>query len=283
MEEVICLNFCEILNNIYEQDSTYENIIDKIMTVKGFEYCERIYFGSSFCSQYFLHLRNEEIDNLIHICSKRNIKLTLVIPTFTEKDLEKGKKKINSLKFYFYHRIDEITVNDYGMLKYIRDTYDILINMGRLFMKDYRDPRHEDYFMRVYKPKIFTEYNDNIVKEYSVSGFEFDLTHEVVDFSQKTEGIHIGIHYPYSYMTVGHICEMASIKKEISKKFRPNARCNKECQETKIIYDFEDNREWFKYGRTIYYNNSDCKVKGISKIRMIFFPISEVLNTVEWR
>ena len=277
MEEINCLNFCEILNVIYEQDSTYEIVIDKLMTAKGLFNCQRIYIGSSFCSQYFLHLRNDEIDSLVHACSKRNVRLTLVIPTFTEKDLEKGKIKLKSFSQYFYQIIDEITVNDYGMLKYIRDSYDIQINMGRLFMKDYRDPRHEDYFMRVYMPKIFTKSIEKLVKEYGVSGFEFDLTHEFVDFSHRPEDIHIGIHYPYSYMTVGHICELASINKEISKKFRPNAGCNKECHETRINYEFHDGREWFKYGRTIYFNNSDCKVKGISKIRMIFFPIAEVL------
>jgi hypothetical protein len=278
MEEINCLNFCEILNIVYEQDSTYDIVFDKIMTAKGLEYCQRIYFGSSFCSQYFLHLRNDEIDSLINICNKRNMNLTLVIPTFTGKDLEKGKKKINSFSHYFNHIIDEITVNDYGMLKYIRDTYEIKINMGRLFMKDYRDPRHEDYFMRVYKPKIFTEYNNSIVKEYGVSGFEFDLTHEVVDFSNKPENIQIGVHYPYSYMTVGHICELASIGKDISKKYRPNAGCNKECHNNRIKYEFEDGREWFKYGRTIYFNNSDCTIKGNLKLRKIFFPISEVLQ-----
>lgn len=276
MEDINCLNFCEILNVIYDKDSTYEIVIDKIMTAKGLKHCQRIYFGSSFCSQYFLHLRNEEVESLILLCNKRNMKLTLVIPTFTEKDLEKGKKKINSYSKYFDNIIDEITVNDYGMLKYISNTYEININMGRLFMKDYRDPRHEDYFVRVYKPKIFTEYNNSMVKEYGVSGFEFDLTHEVVDFSNKPENIIIGVHYPYSYMTVGHICELASINKDISKKYRPNAGCKKECQNNRIKYEFDDDREWFKYGRTIYFNNSDCSIQGNQKLRKIFFPISEV-------
>jgi len=277
MDEINCLNLCEILSNLYEQDSTYEIIINNIMTAKGMSNCQRIYFGSSFCSQYFLHLSEEEINGLILVCHKRNMKLTLVLPTFTQKDLDKGKRKISYLSQHFHNLIDEITVNDYGMLKYIKDTYGIKINLGRLFMKDYRDPRHDEYFMRVYKPKIFTEYINNIVKEYGIVGFEFDLTHEVVDYSDKPDGILIAVHYPYSYMTVGHICELASISKEIHKKYRPNAGCKKECHTNRIYYDFGDEREWFKLGRTIYFNNDKCSIKGVSKLRMIYFPISEVL------
>lgn len=61
--------------------------------------------------------------------------MTLVIPVFSEKDLEKGKKLLTELMDTYGDLIDEITVNDIGMLAYVKKLFDKKINLGRLFLK----------------------------------------------------------------------------------------------------------------------------------------------------
>ena len=150
-----CLNLCEIINF-----SFIEKIIDN---VKNNYTIERIYIGSYFCSSFFL---NSNYDNIFKIINNNfiNPKITLVIPVFTEKYLIKGKDKIDELANS--KEIDEITVNDYGMLEYINEKYNIKINMGRIFFKDYRDPRYEEYFNRDWTPKYNTSYL-NIINRLS--------------------------------------------------------------------------------------------------------------------
>lgn len=268
-----CLNFCEIMEHLYEADSTLNDIIDEANKMAGFEKCERIYIGSYFCSQYFIHLSNEILRKLGMVCKERGIRVTLVIPTFSEKDLEKGKERVEIYKTDLGTCTDEMTVNDYGMLVYISQNYDIKLNMGRLFMKDYRDPRYEEYFNQTLQPKIFTTYLKDLIKKNKISGLEFDPTHRAIDLSEKPEGIHIGIHEPYCYMTVGHICEFASIHKEIDKKFRPNTSCQRECTSHIMRYNLHDGHNWIRVGRAIYFDNRTCDVKGSHERRIIYFPI----------
>lgn len=273
MKQTNCLNFCEIFTYVYDVYSNIEELIDNINQMAGFPSCERIYIGSYFCGQYFLHLSEPLLKELSDSCKQKNIKITLVVPIFGEKDINKGKEKIMKLTSDFQNTIDEITVNDYGMLSYIHNHYSLSINLGRLFMKDYRDPRHQIYFEGVMKPKIFTKYLSQLVKDYNITGLEFDPTHKEMDFSERIEGVTIGIHSPYCYMTVGQICEYASIQKEITKKFRPNATCGVDCKNAVIHYHIRDTNDWIRLGRTIYYDNRDYIIKGLEHIRSIFFPL----------
>ena len=271
MSETQCLNLCEIFTGLYKEKEL-ESIIINILDVEGIRPCERIYIGSYFCSQFFLNLNINHLKELISICNKNDIKLTLVIPTFSQKDLLKGKIKISKLESYIGNEIDEITVNDYGMLSYIQLSYSAHINLGRLFMKDYRDPRHGVYFHQSYKPKIMNESFLRLLDIYNIKGIEFDLTHEELVVKDYPANLIIGYHSPYSYMTVGTICELASINKEESQKFRPNNTCSLECMTHSIQYFFEDARKWYRIGRTIYFKNTDCIITSSYRLRKIFSP-----------
>lgn len=273
MEQISCLNFCDIMNYLNQEEETIEAIIKKTADKAGFEDVERIYIGSYFCAQYFLRMDDNLIDDIVSFAKRLKKKITLVIPIIPQKDLNNGLKKIEGYCEYFEDCMDEITVNDYGMLAHIHENYDVRLNMGRLFMKDYRDPRYPDYFNTVLKPKIFTKYLIRLIEQYQIDGMEFDLTHVAINFENKPKGILIGVHTPFCYMTVGQICEYGSINKEIEKKFRPNQPCGKECQDAIIRYDMQDGREWIRVGRAIYFDNKECEIEGLSKYRVIYFPV----------
>ena len=274
MQKVECISLCEIMEHVYEIEPHFYRIIENVSRVAGHTKCERIYIGSAFCGQYFLHLSEKLIEELMTECRKQDIKVTLVLPIFTEKHLKAGKEKLAKLLTHFNEQIDEVTVNDYGMLLYVRDSYqDIGLNMGRLFMKDYREPRYEEYFNQVLKPKGFTNDLKKIVKQYQVKGIEFDPTHKIIDFSEKPEEIEISIYAPYAYITVGQICEVGGISKSIEKKFRPNEPCKTECYKYRMKYFLEDDRDWRRIGRAIYFENRKPKLIGATKVREIYAPL----------
>lgn len=259
MQTIECLNLCDIL-------------IKDCKIVKN-KY-ERIYVGSYFCAEFFMHMGIEELGIFI---GSQSSKITLVVPIFSQKNLEAGKEKITHIILKYYDKIDEITVNDYGMLDYVSNSFNICINMGRLFMKDYRDPRYEDYFRSTNSPRIFTEYLDKIISKYKVKGMEFDPTHSKIDFASKPDNMVIAVHTPYAYMTTGKICEYASTNTHIDKKFRPNKSCEVECANTRIHYEITDTMDWIRIGRTIFFENRKCELINLEKARLIYFPVdSEV-------
>lgn len=274
MIQIECISLCEIMEHIYAIEPRFEKMIDKIKSVAGYSQCQRIYMGSSFCGQYFMNLPLNHIEELVTFCKEKEIPITLVLPVFTQKHLKEGKEKLAGLMDRYKEEIDEVTVNDYGMLEYVASTYPKThINMGRLFMKDYREPRYETYFNEILKPRGFTNYLYGVVEKYHVLGMEFDPTHSQIDFSQKPSAVEISIYEPYCYITVGQICEVGSISKSIEKKFRPNEPCGAECNRYRMLYHMEDGRDWRRVGRAIYFENKDPKLIGIDKIRKIYEPM----------
>ena len=274
MEKVECMSLCEILESIHSIEPCFDKMLNHINTMAGHTTCQRIYLGSSFCGQYFLNLSEKLVNETIKNCEARGIKVTLVLPIFTEKYLQAGKNKLAHFLTHYEKIIDEITVNDYGMLHYVHQQYpNVGLNMGRLFMKDYREPRYEAYFNTVLKPKGFTNYLKEIVTSLNVKCIEFDPTHQFIDFGEHPKSVEIALYKPYAYMTVGQICELGSIGKSIEKKFRPNEPCGAECYTQRMRYFMEDNRKWVRVGRAIYFENEAVEVTGATIIRCIYAPL----------
>ena len=292
MREINCLNLTDIIQYLYnskiELIEDFGSLIDKSNALAGFEKCERIYIGSYFCAQYFLNIPRKIIEEINEFCHKENIRITLVIPIFSEKNLEKGKQKIQEYIHELKEVLDEVTVNDYGMLDYVTSHYNLKYNIGRLFMKDYRDLRYPEYFNTILHPKAFNSYFYKIIDKYRISGIEFDPTHKTVNLEtyipnkavslKNRPQIEMGMHRPYCYVTVGQICEFGSIHKDIEKKFRPNEVCQGECNDNIFCYEFGDGHKWLRVGRAIYFDNRNCEVQGVSQIRNIYFPVDLVVK-----
>lgn len=273
LEQINCLNLCEIMPYL-QKKRKIEDIVKDAALEAQYQSVSRIYAGSSFCGKYFLQQSDRTLKELFSICKGKDIKVTLVIPTFSEGDLESGKKRIGQIMAYGEGIIDEITGNDVGVLSYANKEYSAGINIGRLFMKDYRDPRYEECFDIPWKPKMFTDYFRRMLMEYNVKGIEFDMTHKVMDFSELPTGVVAGIHAPYTYQTVGRICEYASVQKEIAKKYRPNDICQTDCAENLNKYSVSDgNMEYVRFGRAVYFKHPGYELRNLKRYRLIYFPI----------
>ena len=277
MKAETCVNLCEI--------SGFCELYHVLIKVKEKMSFERIYMGSYFCDEFFL--RND-YDSLIELVQgiNKNIHATLVLPIFCEKNLKKGKELIDILMQKYIDVIDEVTVNDYGMLTYMRNNYNRKMNMGRLFFKDYRDPRYPEYFEDTWKPKGFHRRLKDNIERYGIHEVEVDITHKSVDLSENP-GCVVGLHTPYTYMTTGKICEYASMYRPVQKKFRPNISCVRECLNAFIRYDLGDERKWVRVGRTVYFENNCFKLANSGEksadtdARIIYFPMNEIMEITE--
>ncbi|BBF43386.1 hypothetical protein lbkm_2074 [Lachnospiraceae bacterium KM106-2] len=266
MSEHRCMSLCDIDKRILRKAPLTKYL-------ERYGECERIYVGSYFCGKYFMQIREQDLKEIKELCDQKQIMITLVVPTFSENDLAEGISKIHLFKTLLDQTMDEFTFNDFGMMNYLSKTYHSKLNMGRLLVKDYRDPRYQEYFQMTLKPKIFHQYLSEWIKDYGITGVEIDPTHAAIDFAEAPEGIAIGIHAPFCYVTMGRICEYASIGKEIDQKFRANNDCHLECSTNLIRYNLEDGMQWIRVGRAVYFKNETVQLKNLSEYRLIYFPI----------
>ncbi len=270
MKKISCFNLCDIWERAIEDKNKLRDLIKQ-------RNVERIYVGSYFCGNYFIHLNEKEI-SLFLSTFQREMKITLVVPTFNQLNLKIGKEKINKVMSELRTFMDEICINDFGMLQYCTDNFNFNggIAIGRLLTKDYRDPRFQTYFKQKIKPKIFTSYFEGLCNQYKITGVEFDATHEYMDLSEAPKGICISLHTPFCYITMGSICEISSLTKETEKKFRPNDKCNFECAKHHIQYLSKDNLQFIKLGHAVYFENHITEIEGTDILRIIYFPLKDI-------
>jgi len=89
---MFCLNLCDILLCDKLLDIGLKDFIENIFK-NNKQTAERIYIGSNFCSQYFLS--SKYWNTLFEYLQDKDFHLTLVLPIFSEKDLQKGKDKLD--------------------------------------------------------------------------------------------------------------------------------------------------------------------------------------------
>ena len=267
-----CLSLCEVLISTYQKDSQYESIIASMCNNAGYDTLSRIYIGSNFCSQYFLNCKIDIVQPLIEFCEKNNVKVTLCLPIFSEKDIDKAKERINYVINNYDDIVDEFTVNDYGMLDYISSEYsNVKINIGRLFNKESRDARYVDYNKGVYSPNLLSV-KKSFLEQYNINSIEIDPVHQVIDLSESVnQDTMVAVYTPFCYVTMGHICEYASIPLPLDKKFRPNTHCHAPCANTFITYDVKE-FSYVKVGRAVYFRQDDIKLVNANKYREIYQP-----------
>lgn len=275
---ILCMNLCELL---------HATLLDKINLRLLFDslekkYCEsvkRVYIGSSFCSQYFLNFFGYH--EVFNYCREKKIPVTLTVPVLSEKDLKKGKEKINRVCLDGVNIIDEITVNDIGMLAFLNGMSTVRLNLGRLFFKDPRDCRVPDYMNENLPLTLLTHLSDNYWSRLRFEGIELDPIKWYIDLSLLNGSeYYVGLHVPFCYMTTGNICKFASVHYPVEQKFRPNLSCGMECEH---IIDFYSGHVMqtdcdpllIRIGRTLYFENEHVKTIGQSFDRIIYFPVKE--------
>lgn len=249
-------------------------LVERTMEKAGRGFVARLYVGSNFCSQYFLHQPASVWREAFELCRRERIPATLVVPIVTQRDLAAADALIDGLFDDYGDVIDEVTVNDVGMIGHCLDRYGRPLNAGRLFFKVPRDPRYAELFdvrHAVGVPPLVTE----LFRHGEVCGVELDPTHAALDLSVLrgfAPHLEVGVHMPYGYLSTGAICELASIGRPVSGKFRPNAPCSLECMRCAIGYELPYGARLLKWGRTVYFPNHGCTVCEGEDFRMIVSP-----------
>ncbi len=279
----LCLNFCEVLTAAMLKDDKLFQIIDAVPRKDGEKPIKRIYSGSSFCSQYFMHINYWE--KLCVLCRENGWQMTLTLPVFSQKDLERAKTRMEDVLSVAEEVIDEVTVNDVGMLRYFSGHYDKKMNLGRLFFKDPRDVRIREYAEGTMTPNLLTFGKDRLPGAGVIGGVELDEMSRQIDLGGcDLEGLSLSVHEPFCYMTTGNICKYASIPLEPEQKFRPNTGCFLQCA---VLYEHyrerfgDKNADMLRFGRTVYYLNDTCEIMGKPVDRILYFPVREVNEVMQ--
>lgn len=230
---------------------------------------KEIQLGSYTCGDYFIYMLN-----YLNYCIEklpRNIKINLVIPALAEDQLEKVIESICGGKVAT-SEISKLIVNDYGGIEFSKNYFFASkVGLGRILFRQYRDFRYPGYAESVLT--IHTSEMEMINRTVSPKSIDIDCIGYNIDLSNIPTDMEVYLHYPFVLSTYGHICEFASVSKEISQKFRPDDACNHECFSCKIRYN-NDDKVYFKMGRGIYYPISceqDIQVTGHS-IKIIKKP-----------
>ena len=273
---MLSLNICDIYSDDLLCFDFLNNTIDQLTHTYNTK-INRIYFGSYFCSRFFCNM-NVNIDKLKLFLSARSLKITLVVPVASEGDLAEVKEKID---YYLTEltEIDEITINDYGMLEYIKEKYvsktekRLAGNSGRLLSKDTRDIGSYSYNRLNVIPSVLTH-----EPVYPFNSFEVDNVAGGIMIPDDIPKEKVGIHFPFNFLTTGKICKIASIHKLSEKKLRPNDLCDISCLDHYEFYP-EDDKSAIRCGRTIFYDASTAfDIDDYTGCNSIYFPLYEVLD-----
>lgn len=262
-----CMNLCDLIYRQDLQNGTFDRLFQKPYFAKP----KRLYVGSYFCSQYFIKM--DFLSELKQFLKVHPYALTLVIPVISEKDLSTAKGFISQI--FRELPIDEVTVNDVGMLSTIHEKHPININLGRLFFKDEREIRVPAFFQKTVRPTnldLLKPYIEN----YQIKYVELDPISSSLSL-QLDSDIKIALHEPFCYMTTGNICKYASINKETAQKFRPNASCSMECKCMFETYTPSASAyTLYRIGRTIYFTTKRPQIVNGYVDRFIYFPFCEL-------
>ena len=163
----------------------------------------RIYLGNEFCPR-LLPLK-KELKEIIDIVRKSKFNFTFLtsqLDSIGFKNVERIVRQLDKEQL-----LEEIVVNDYGLLYYIRKNFpDCQIILGRMLSR----------FLTLYKESFF--------RQIGIKRLEFDNLKEI-----KRDGADkISYYYPYSLFFVTRYCPVASINKNKSKN-HGIINCSKEC------------------------------------------------------
>ncbi len=237
--------------------------------------CRRFYIGSCFCSKYFLRSLGRSGDEIGRYALDNDCRITVTVPVPSDRWTGPVKKTLSGC-IYNHPAVDEVTVNDYGMLDYVmklreESGMDFRITAGRLFFKNYRDPRYpEQQKSRTvcFFPQLLSE---------KVDAVELDICSREMDVSSIPEGVEIHYHYPYTYVTCTQYCEFASVINPETRRFRTDMRCGLKCMDALIRTD-ADGAELIHVGRGVCTPAPDAFNSSRPADRYIYWPLREFLE-----
>lgn len=268
-----CMSFCETGEGLlvrFANDG--RTALAAFVAEAQFPSCERIYVGSNFCVQRFLNTSSWFYRSVADMCRAYDMRVTLALPIAAQGALAVVKDRLASLACLLGDVLDEVTVNDVGMLEHVSRTYDLAVNAGRLLSRDHRDPRYPDIFDECAAPGILSFDWDAARERYPrLCGVELDPVASVVDVSGLPPDLTAALHIPFCYLSTSHFCECASRYKVSSRKFHAEMSCMSECLDAHIQYEDESGASFFKAGKTVYCMREAC-LRGAADYRLVYTP-----------
>jgi hypothetical protein len=204
--------------------------------VKRFGDVSRIYFGNEFCERLIPSL--DEVKQAMDVAAARKWKFTLVTPYVTNKGIRKLRALFEYLGGVTVPGGIEVIVNDPGVIELVSGYKTLEPVLGRLKDPMKRMARFVNQMPSLTPAQESALASSNITIEayqkFLLSmGFrrvEFDLVPQGIDINFVTVPFKASFYYPWTYLTVGRICEMGSLNLEDKDKFTLYNSCQKECQ-----------------------------------------------------
>ena len=236
----------------------------------------RIYIGSYYCDHYFLQAGWEPYRQILSFAAEKGLSVTLVVPPLFQSNLARGLELVRKIIDDGAGVVDEVTINDWGLADSLAGADSIRLNAGRLMQKDNRDPRYEDYFSSTYVSRAFSDFYKNFYPERGISGIELDCTHREIIIPQSVGHLQVSVHGPFCYISMGSICEFASMYKEAADKFRFADVCGCDCNHASILCSTQGGVTLLRLGRSIQFENPDCHILSEIPFRYIYSPYREL-------
>ncbi len=236
---------------------------------------DRFYIGSYFCEKYFLKSTGRARNEIFPFAAEQRDHITIVVPVPSDHWSFRIREVLASL-IQQQPAIDEIVVNDFATLSFANDLrtsgdLNFQITAGRLFFKNYRDPRYEEqqqgqtvcFFPGTLRGKV--------------DAAELDLCSVKMDVSSIPDEVALHFHYPFTYVTCTSYCEFASGAAPDNEKFRTHTRCGLKCMEA-VIWNEADGAGLLHLGKGVYTRNPEALDSSRPADRYIYWPLNEFLE-----
>lgn len=211
----------------------------------------RIYLGSYYCEQSFLAITDDSACGIADYCSKRDIAITLVMPSPLEFTREAVYRKAEHLAQELGSTLDEICVNDIGTLGRAIEacaSSGLRIVAGRLFFKQQRDPRTPEAIMASHMSAASLDLEQEIG---AISCIEADLAFTQLYLDKSIPaGCTLALHYPFSLVSRMRVCQFAHDSHPAS-PFTAAAPCRFECRSEMMEYRAPEGARFYKAGKSI--------------------------------
>lgn len=267
----VAINLCDVFARLFPD---FEKNLQKLLDRASKHNINRVYIGSYFCDHYFTQVSESKYRSILYYCAQHQIAVTIVVPPLFQENYQKGIRLVSLLAEN--NTVDEIVVNDWGLISNLSLRDGVKLILGRLLQKDNRDPRYKEFFEEPYTSRLFTSFYQRFLAEKTIAGIEIDCTHQWIKIPPATAPDIICVHYPFCYISIGSICEFASMNKPAAKKFRFADTCRCECNAAAIRCLCDNGKDLIRIGRGVLFENRNCRIESGRPFRCIYSPYVEL-------
>jgi hypothetical protein len=259
----------------------------------------RCAFGNEFCEH--LIPSTAALAAALDAARSRDLAFTLLTPYVSDEGVAALRPLFKSLSA---HEDVEVVFNDWGTLSLLRREFASLRPVqGRLLNKSLRDPRVTTMYAShpprpdlnepalastlpvLQRSNLDCASYARLLSRFGVDTVEMDNLPQGNDLSFAENGLKIGVHLPFGFISTSRICMAAGLHYHKSDKFQPGAPCRHECQTHLLEYTYtnspfgnRDQRFYLK-GNSYFYAHTEPMLRALFAqsqtgriARMIFQP-----------